>query len=61
MRAAPWACDNGRVNVTLPDGTELELADGATGADAAAAIGAGLARPRSPCARTARSATSRGR
>jgi threonyl-tRNA synthetase len=32
------------VNVTLPDGTELELADGATGADAAAAIGAGLAR-----------------
>ncbi len=34
----------GRVNVTLPDGTELALADGATGADAAAAIGAGLAR-----------------
>ena len=34
----------GRVNVTLPDGTELELADGATGADAAAAIGPGLAR-----------------
>jgi threonyl-tRNA synthetase len=32
------------VNVTLPDGTELELADGATGADAADAIGAGLAR-----------------
>ncbi len=32
------------MNVTLPDGTELELADGATGADAAAAIGAGLAR-----------------
>jgi threonyl-tRNA synthetase len=32
------------VNVTLPDGTELELDDGATGADAAAAIGAGLAR-----------------
>jgi len=32
------------VNVTLPDGTELELADGATGADGAAAIGAGLAR-----------------
>jgi threonyl-tRNA synthetase len=32
------------VNVTLPDGTELQLADGATGADAAAAIGAGLAR-----------------
>ena len=32
------------MHVTLPDATELELADGATGADAAAAIGAGLAR-----------------
>jgi len=32
------------VTVTLPDGTPLELPDGATGADAAAAIGAGLAR-----------------
>jgi threonyl-tRNA synthetase len=32
------------VHVTLPDGRQLELADGATGADAAAAIGAGLAR-----------------
>ena len=32
------------MNVTLPDGTELELADGATGADAALAIGPGLAR-----------------
>jgi len=32
------------VNVSLPDGTELELPDGATGADAAAAIGPGLAR-----------------
>ncbi len=30
--------------ITLPDGNALELADGATGADAAAAIGAGLAR-----------------
>ena len=30
--------------VTLPDGTPLELADGATGADAAAAIGPGLAK-----------------
>ena len=30
--------------VTLPDGKRLELGDGATGADAAAAIGAGLAR-----------------
>jgi threonyl-tRNA synthetase len=29
---------------TLPDGSELDLNDGATGADAAAAIGAGLAR-----------------
>src|SRR5438270_4713462 len=28
----------------LPDGTTLSLGDGATGADAAAAIGAGLAR-----------------
>ena len=35
---------NEGVNVTLPDGTELALADGATGADAAAAIGPGLAR-----------------
>ncbi len=32
------------VNVTLPDGKPLELPDGATGADAAAAIGPGLAR-----------------
>jgi threonyl-tRNA synthetase len=32
------------VNVTLPDGTELQLADDATGADAAEAIGPGLAR-----------------
>ena len=32
------------MKVTLPDGTALELPDGATGADAAAAIGAGLAR-----------------
>jgi threonyl-tRNA synthetase len=32
------------ITVTLPDGTALELPDGATGADAAAAIGAGLAR-----------------
>ncbi|HEY3190989.1 MAG TPA: threonine--tRNA ligase [Solirubrobacteraceae bacterium] len=32
------------MHVTLPDGTRLELSDGATGADAAAAIGAGLAR-----------------
>jgi threonyl-tRNA synthetase len=32
------------IHVTLPDGTRLELPDGATGADAAAAIGPGLAR-----------------
>ncbi len=32
------------ITVSLPDGTPLELPDGATGADAAAAIGAGLAR-----------------
>jgi threonyl-tRNA synthetase len=32
------------MQVFLPDGSALELADGATGADAAAAIGAGLAR-----------------
>jgi threonyl-tRNA synthetase len=32
------------VTVTLPDGKPLELTDGATGADAAAAIGPGLAR-----------------
>ena len=32
------------MNVTLPDGTPLELPDGATGADAALAIGPGLAR-----------------
>ena len=32
------------MTVTLPDGTELELDDGATGADAAAAIGPGLAK-----------------
>ena len=32
------------MKVTLPDGSELELADGATGADAARAIGEGLAR-----------------
>ena len=32
------------IAVTLPDGNRLELPDGATGADAAAAIGSGLAR-----------------
>ena len=34
----------GPMTVKLPDGSELELPDGATGADAAAAIGPGLAR-----------------
>ena len=33
-----------KITVTLPDGTPLELPEGATGADAAAAIGPGLAR-----------------
>ncbi len=32
------------IHVTLPDGTRLELPDGASGADAAAAIGPGLAK-----------------
>jgi threonyl-tRNA synthetase len=32
------------ITVKLPDGTALELADGATGGDAAAAIGSGLAK-----------------
>src|SRR5204863_9431400 len=32
------------MQVTLPDGTPLDLQDGATGADAARAIGEGLAR-----------------
>ena len=32
------------MNVFLPDGTALELNEGATGADAARAIGEGLAR-----------------
>src|SRR3954452_4213063 len=32
------------MRMTLPDGTDLELPDGASGADAAAAIGPGLAR-----------------
>jgi threonyl-tRNA synthetase len=32
------------MHATLPDGTQLDLPEGATGADAAAAIGAGLAR-----------------
>jgi len=32
------------ISVTLPDGNSLELPDGATGADAAAAIGPGLAK-----------------
>ena len=35
---------SGAMKVTLPDGTPLELPEGASGADAAAAIGPGLAR-----------------
>jgi threonyl-tRNA synthetase len=38
------------IHVTLPDGSPLELPDGATGADAAAAIGPGLARAALACA-----------
>jgi hypothetical protein len=37
--------------VTLPDGKPLELPAGATGADAAAAIGPGLAKAAAPTAR----------
>ena len=33
-----------KITVSLPDGTPLELPEGATGADAAAAIGPGLAK-----------------
>ena len=33
-----------KIQVKLPDGSSLELGGGATGADAAAAIGSGLAR-----------------
>src|SRR5215213_5529828 len=41
----PSRTDNfSRVKVYLPDGTELELEDGATGAEAGRAIGEGLAR-----------------
>ena len=50
------------MKVTLPDGTPLELPDGATGADAAAAIGPGLARAALAVKRERRGcATSRGR
>src|SRR3954451_4130128 len=40
----PIATFQAQMTVTLPDGTELKLEDGATGADAARAIGEGLAR-----------------
>src|SRR3954468_15761645 len=44
-RASPVRADSlGLVKVTLPDGTPLDLPDGAPGLDAAAAIGPGLAR-----------------
>ena len=42
--AAGTAASFPAMQVTLPDGTPLELEDGATGADAARAIGEGLAR-----------------
>ena len=41
--AAMEASDR-KITVKLPDGKPLELPDGATGADAAAAIGPGLAK-----------------
>ena len=41
---APMEAATDKLVVRLPDGTPLELPTGATGADAAAAIGAGLAR-----------------
>src|SRR6202140_79071 len=47
MRASPWPGSlqpSMSISITLPDGKALVLSDGATGADAAAAIGAGLAR-----------------
>jgi threonyl-tRNA synthetase len=47
------------MKVTLPDGTPLELPEGASGADAAAAIGPGLAR--AALAVTASCATSHSR
>lgn len=40
----PQSSRIGAMNVTLPDGTVLDLAEGATGGDAALAIGEGLAR-----------------
>jgi threonyl-tRNA synthetase len=43
-RAEKIACARMSISVTLPDGTRLDLPDEATGADAAAAIGPGLAR-----------------
>jgi threonyl-tRNA synthetase len=43
-RAAPVRSIRPAMDVKLPDGTVLALDEGATGADAAAAIGPGLAR-----------------
>jgi threonyl-tRNA synthetase len=40
----PIATPATKINVTLPDGTALELPEGASGGDAAAAIGPGLAK-----------------
>ena len=42
--AAAWRPRPTKITVTLPDGKPLELPAGATGADAAAAIGPGLAK-----------------
>ncbi len=42
--ASLTAVSEGNLKVKLPDGSELELEPGATGADAAAAIGSGLAK-----------------
>ena len=49
-RLVVLATSIGEVQVRLPDGSELDLPDGATGADAAAAIGPGLARAALACA-----------
>ena len=43
IRAVAWRAMSA-LTVTLPDGSPLELDPGATGADAAAAIGPGLAK-----------------
>ena len=57
LRALGRYC-GGRMKVTLPDGSALELPDGATGADAAAPSARAWRAPRSASARTASCATS---